>query len=248
MNEGLELLQRIIAQALQGFQLDAIGVSIGGPIEWRTGVVSPLHQPEWRQVPLKEILEKQWRCPVALDIDTNVAALAEYAADATQPNHLLYITWSTGIGQGLCLNGEIYRGGMENVHPEIGHQKLMPREGVVKCDCGANNCLSAFVCGSAIEQRYAKCATELTDEEWREVTRLFGIGIANAVLFYAPDLIALGGGVALGGKELLLKRLREQLKQEVKIISLPRLRFSLLGEEAPLLGAVILAQQAIGNQ
>ena len=101
------------------------------------------------------------------------------------------------------------------------------------------------MCGSAIEKRYAKRAGELNDKEWQEVTYLLGIGITNATLFYAPDSIALGGSVALGGGELLLKRIREQLKKEIKIISIPRLRFSLLGSQAPLLGAVVLARKGI---
>ena len=110
-------------QLLGNTRLVSLGVSIGGPIEWRQGIVSPLHQPEWRRVPLKKILTERWQCPVSLDIDTNVAVLAEYSADAMRPTRLLYITLSTGIGQGLSLDGEIYRGGMKDTHPEIGHQK-----------------------------------------------------------------------------------------------------------------------------
>lgn len=242
---GLELLHRMVAELLGSASPQAIGAAIGGPLEWPEGIVSPLHQPEWRQLPLKRIMEEKWQCPFEVDVDTNVAALAEYEADKTRPTRLLYMTVSTGIGQGLCLDGELYRGGLHHTHPEIGHQKIMIAAKPVPCDCGAFNCLSALVCGSGIEQLYGKKAEQLNDREWEEVNSRLGLGLANATLFYAPDVIALGGGVVAGGGEKMLARLNEVVRSEVKIIPPPQIRLSLCGHDAPLLGALCLARRAV---
>lgn len=246
LEEGLELLNQMVAKLLGTKSPCAIGAAIGGPLEWPEGIVSPLHQPQWRQLPLKKLMEEKWQCPFEVDVDTNVGALAEYEADSTQPARLLYMTISTGIGQGLCLDGELYRGGFNHTHPEIGHQKIIVGTEPVPCDCGAFNCLSAFVCGSGIEKLYGKKAEQLNDREWEEVTDRLGLGLANATLFYAPDVIALGGGVVMGGGEKMLARLNQIVRQEVKIIRPPPIRLSICGHDAPLLGAICLARRASG--
>src|SRR5215210_5874245 len=68
LREGLDMLHRMIAE-----------VAAGGPIAVEQGVVSPLHQPGWRDVPLKALMEQRWGCPFYVDVDTNVAAVGEYA-------------------------------------------------------------------------------------------------------------------------------------------------------------------------
>src|SRR5215212_2100339 len=77
LNDGLDQLHRMIAEVAEGAPIAAIGAAIGGPLDPVCGIVSPLHQPEWRDVPLKALMEQRWGCPFALDVDTNVAALGE---------------------------------------------------------------------------------------------------------------------------------------------------------------------------
>jgi glucokinase len=96
--EGLALLRRLTAEVQGSDTLTAIGAAVGGPLDWRTGVVSPLHQPEWRNVPLKAIFEQEFGCPFFVDVDTNAAALAEWRAGEEKAGRLLYLTLSTGMG------------------------------------------------------------------------------------------------------------------------------------------------------
>ena len=77
LDAGLDALNRMVAKVANGQQVTAMGAAIGGPLDWRRGIVSPLHQPEWRDVPLKEIMTQRWGCPFFVDVDTNVAALEE---------------------------------------------------------------------------------------------------------------------------------------------------------------------------
>src|SRR5205085_8927766 len=82
LDEGLELLNHMIAEVAAGESIAAIGAAIGGPLDAELGIVSPLHQPEWRAVPLKALIEQRWGCLFSVDVDTNVAAMGEYAFGA----------------------------------------------------------------------------------------------------------------------------------------------------------------------
>ena len=121
----------------------AFGAAVGGPLDWEHGIVSPLHQPGWWDVPLREIIAQEFGRPLVLDVDTNVAALAEYTLAPMKVSRLLYITLSTGMGGGYIEDGQIYRGHAGG-HPEVGHQAVpfrcrYPKR--VACACGAPDCL-----------------------------------------------------------------------------------------------------------
>src|SRR4051794_5528606 len=77
LDEGLSLLHHMIAEVAASDAIAAIGAAIGGPLDAENGIVSPLHQPEWRAVPLKMLMEQRWGCPFFVDVDTNVAAVGE---------------------------------------------------------------------------------------------------------------------------------------------------------------------------
>lgn len=246
LNEGLAALDGMIAQLAAGNEIAAIGAAAGGPLNWRTGMVSPLHQPEWRDVPLKARMEARWGCPFYVDVDTNVAALAEYLAAGENIGGLLYITLSTGMGGGLIVGGQIFRGHGE-AHPEIAHQSVCYRCAAperIACACGAGDCLEALVSGNGIRRIYGKPAEQLDAREWDEVACNLGQGLRNAAALYCPGEIVLGGGVAIGGGEPLLTRAREVMAAGLRIVPTPALRLSRHGYESALMGALALARNA----
>src|SRR4051812_16935634 len=77
LDAGLTALHEMVSEVARGDEILAFGSAAGGPLDWERGIVSPLHQPEWRDVPLKAIFERQYGVPLAVDVDTNVAALGE---------------------------------------------------------------------------------------------------------------------------------------------------------------------------
>lgn len=240
--EGLSLLTSLTRAVSQGQTIKAIGASAGGPLDHTTGVVSPLHQPKWREVPLREIFEREFKAPFYVDVDTNTAALAEHRFGGHSVDRLLYITLSTGMGGGFVVDGELYRG-FGNSHPEIGHQTIpyrLPVNGPIECACGAVDCLEAVVCGTAIRKIYGKPATELTPHEWDEVAYNLGQGLRNAAMLYAPRVIVLGGGMALGGGERLLAGVRDVLARSMKIVPQPTVMLSTLGYDTALWGGLAL--------
>ncbi|MCD4671273.1 MAG: ROK family protein, partial [Anaerolineaceae bacterium] len=206
LQEGLDLLQRMVAEVADGEQIAGMGAAIGGPLNWQSGVVSPLHQPQWRGVPLKAMMEERWQCPFAVDVDTNVAALGEYHAGGEELDPLLYLTISTGIGGGFLTGGRLYRG-TGGAHPEVAHQSIPYRcanPAGLQCECGLPDCLEALVSGNGIRRIYGRPAEELNAAQWAEVAYNLGQGLRNLAVVLAPAVIVLGGGVAVGGGARLL--------------------------------------------
>jgi glucokinase len=247
LDVGLSLLGEMIERVVGGRAIAGLGAAIGGPLDWQSGIVSPLHQPEWRDVPLKAIMESRWGCPFFVDVDTNVAALGEYRADPERPGRFLYMTISTGVGGGFLLDGRIYRGAA-GAHPEVGHQSIPFRcahPERVSCECGLSDCLEGLVSGNGIRRVYGKPAEELGEAEWAEVVYNVGQGLRNVAAFYAPDVIVLSGGVALGKGEWLAGRAGEVMARHLKIVPAPTVRLGRLGPDAPLLGALALAREGL---
>jgi len=245
LDGGLSLLDEMIAAVSDGAPIAGMGAAAGGPLNWATGVISPLHQPEWRDVPLKEIMEAKYHCPFSVDVDTNVAALAEYHHAEEKVSKLLYLTLSTGMGGGLVVDGQIYRG-MNGEHPEVGHQSIPYRastQRIVVCACGSNGCLEAFVSGSGIRRLYGKRPEELIDCEWEEVAWNLGQGLRNLAAIYLPDVIVVGGGITFGAGDKLLPAAIEIMRDHLKIVPHPKVYATALGEHNVLKGAILLALQ-----
>ncbi|MGB8981614.1 MAG: ROK family protein [Anaerolineales bacterium] len=243
LEEDLANLNRMIAEVTANDQIKGMGAAIGGPLDWERGIVSPLHQPAWRNIPLKEIMESKWGCPFRVDVDTNVAAVGEYHWGGVAAPRFLYLTLSTGMGGGLLVDGKIYRG-QDGAHPEVGHQSIPFRcanPAAVQCECGAPDCLEALVSGNGIRRIYGKPAEELNVAEWEEVAYNLGQGLRNMAALYAPDLIRLGGGVAVGGGERFIEAARQVMGEHLKLVPPPRVELSRLGYDTALRGAIAMA-------
>jgi len=241
--DDIELLHQMIAEVAGESEIRGMGAAVGGPLDWETGIVSPLHQPTWIDVPLKQIMESRWNCPFYVDVDTNVAALGEYYYSKERISRLLYITLSTGMGGGFLIDGQIYRG-KQGAHPEIGHQSIPFRSmnpAGVRCECGAPDCLEGLISGNAIRRIYGKPAENLSPEEWDEVAYNLGHGLRNLAAIYAPDAIRLGGGVAVGGGKKFIERAVEVMKEHLNLVPAPDVDLSCLGYDTALYGAVSIA-------
>jgi glucokinase len=243
LEAGLDALHRMIAAVTHGQPVTAIGAAVGGPLDWERGVVSPLHQPQWREVALRAIMEARWSCPLYVDVDTNVAALGEYHFGGERAPRLLYLTLSTGMGGGFLIDGRVYRG-MDGGHPEAAHQAVNFRcrnPGAVACECGAPDCLEALVSGNAIRRIYGKPAEALDKDEWDEVAYNLGQGLRNLAALYLPDVVILGGGVAVGGGARLLAPAVATMERHLHIVAPPAVRLSRLGYETALMGTIAIA-------
>jgi len=96
--------------------------------------------------PVRDMLRERLRCPVYVDNDGNVAALAEHQLGAGRGHdHMIYATLSTGIGGGLIINGQLYRG-MHGMAGEIGHMFISDSTGF-PCGCGVTGCVQSISSG-----------------------------------------------------------------------------------------------------
>ncbi|MCB0153863.1 MAG: ROK family protein [Anaerolineae bacterium] len=205
------MLHETAAQA--GGELQGIGIGCTGRHQVLSGRLGDVEAflPGWAGMPLAEQLAGQFGVSVALENDADAAALAEAGWGAGQGlARFIYVTVSTGIGGGLVFDGRLYRG-VGGAHPEIGHHVIDPTG--PRCFCGAHGCWESLASGSAMARRWRAEQPGLAQWDARQICEAagrgdpaaldaldqegytLGVGLANLITLFAPDMIALGGGV-----------------------------------------------------
>ena len=211
------------AWGIEPSEAAALGVSCGGPLDKKTGTVhAPPNLPAWDAVPLRSLLQGEFRLPVTLENDANATALAEHRWGAgVGCSDMAFLTMGTGIGAGLILDGRLYRG-RHDLAGEIGHATVWP-DGPL-CLCGRRGCLEALASGTSIgrmgRERFGEegltahdvCArARLGDPVARSVIAdaalYMGIGLANLLQTLNLERIILGT-LAVHAADLLLEPIR----------------------------------------
>ena len=120
-----ETLEKIIESVEALMPCEKIGISCGGPLDERCGVImSPPNLPGWDDVHIKELLEDRFSVPVKLCNDANACALAEWKFGAGKGSeNMIFMTFGTGLGAGLIINGRLYSG-TNGMAGEAGHVRL----------------------------------------------------------------------------------------------------------------------------
>lgn len=211
-----------------GAEYQGIGIACPGPLDPFTGIIGDVGTlPGWQGGNLVAELEQAFGVPVAVENDADAAALAEASwGTAKGLRCVIYITVSTGIGGGIVLSGDLYRG-VDGGHPELGHQ-VIDSSGPL-CYCKARGCWESLASGPAMVawvQERRQAVRELTaadicelaqggdDLACRAVERegyYLGLGLANLVTLFCPDLIVLGGGM-MKSHHLFLGRALEVIR------------------------------------
>lgn len=208
-----------------GQRVFGLGLGMAGVIDRREGICrfSPFLQ--WRDVPLRHLLEQRINLPVVIENDVNTFTMAEHWFGAgVGINDFLAITLGRGIGMGMILNGQLYRGGCGG-GGEFGHVTVVP-DGP-RCDCGKRGCLEALISDPAILRRMevafhramsmdeAVALGEQGDSVAQSIFvaagRTLGLAIADLVNIFNPPLLIVGGeGTRAFG--LMREPLREALQ------------------------------------
>jgi glucokinase len=250
------LLRTTAAQA--GTTLAAIGIGCTGPVFPLTGTIGDVpFLPGWEGFRLADELATRFGVPAAMENDADAVALAEARWGAGRGvGAFIYVTVSTGIGAGMVFDGKLYRG-VDGAHPEIGHH-VIDASGPL-CYCGARGCWESLASGPAlaewfeatypgalapgpVDTRQICDAAEAGDPRAQAaVDRLghtIGLGLANLVTLFVPDVIALGGGV-MQSRHLFWDRLHDTIRATCGLVPHERVRVvpAALGAEAPLVGA-----------
>jgi glucokinase len=259
--EGFALSMRrikgmLVDAALQaGAQLDGIGIACPGPLDPFTGLIGDVGTlPRWQGGNLVTELEPEFGVRVAVENDADAAALAEASQAAAKCSRcFIYITVSTGIGGGIILSGDLYRG-VDGTHPELGHQ-VIDASGPM-CYCKGRGCWESLASGPAMvswvreqEPRVGDltaaeiCARAQQGDQlaWRAVEReghYLGLGLANLITLFCPDRIALGGGV-MKSSHLFLDRALQVIREICTQVPAAKTQITLasLGSDTGLVGA-----------
>jgi glucokinase len=139
-------------------KIKRIGISCGGPMDSKKGMIySPPNLPGWDNVPITEIFSKKYGVPAAVQNDANACALAEWMMGAGKgTQNMIFLTFGTGMGAGLVLNGQLYAG-TNDLGGEVGHIRLAP-DGPV--GFGKAGSFEGFCSGGGIAQLAKKIVTE----------------------------------------------------------------------------------------
>lgn len=237
-------LIELCREALAGRPCAGIGVAIGGPIDHLHRTVSPLHQPEWRNVPLWDLLAREFGVEPAIEVDTDAAAIAE--ATERSVSDLYYITWSTGVGGGYVREGRIHRSKGEggSTHPEFGHQIVASGNGGSVQGCGRAMCLESVIGGRAIQEKSGRPATDLPESEWTHLDQIMAIGIVNAWTITGCPLFVLGGSIGIARWESVCEEVI-RLQAECSLSESPEIQPSVYGATASFEGALRLAEASL---
>ncbi|MFF7068559.1 ROK family transcriptional regulator [Streptomyces pseudovenezuelae] len=166
-----------------------VGVALPGPLDHTRGV---LHRvtgfPEWDGFPLRDALARRLGVPVAVDKDTNAAALG--LAVAGERGSFAYLHLGTGLGAGLVIGGTVHRGARTGAG-EFGHQ-VVQLDGP-PCGCGDRGCVEAL------------CLAAVARGDLAEAARVLGIAAGNLVALLDIDLVLLGGRTVTGAPDPFLR-------------------------------------------
>jgi glucokinase len=277
--ELVELVVREVGEAREARpNATAVGLGIPATIDHDRGVaVSAVNLP-LEDLPIRDLVSERVGLPVFVDNDATVAALAEflYGAAKGKPN-IVMLTVGTGIGGGLILGGEVYRGAT-GAGAELGHTVIQADGPPCQGNCPNHGCVEALASGTALgregqaaaesapdsvlgrmlateETIDGKAVTEAAidgDETAIGVFELIGsrLGVACSSFanIFQPDAIVVGGGVIAAG-ELLLEPARRELRQRaLNPMNRTPILEATLGNDAGMIGAAAMARTELGRR
>lgn len=239
-----------VADSYNGY--DCIGISTAGQVDVATGIIAYANQniPEYTGTQVGRLFAERYAVPVAVENDVNAAALGEAKYGAGRDfTHFLCLTYGTGVGGGIIINGEVFHGA-DGVAGELGH--ILTHPGDRLCGCGQYGCYEQYASTTALvraatakdptvtngRQLFEKLDTlhEVVDEWVDEVS----LGLASLVHVFNPHGVVLGGGIM--NEPYILEQLNTMLYP--RLMSSYRrvqLRQAERGNHAGLLGAAWLS-------
>jgi len=273
----LESTSRALGQAhIAAADLVAIGLGAPGLSNPETGILftSP-NLPGWKDVHLRDIIEKELGKKAFLINDANAAAIGElFFGAARGTRNFIYVTVSTGIGGGIIVDGKIYTGSI-GMAGELGHM-VIDDEGP-QCNCGNRGCWETLASGTALARevrnrikegavtsilnyvdgdidkvnaeaihKAAQAGDRVASELITRIAYYLGVGLANLINIFNPEAIVIGGGLSNIG-DMLLKPAFEEAGRRAFKQAYQAVRFARaeLGGNSGVLGAAAFALEQI---
>jgi glucokinase len=266
--DGLARITQMLRETSQrvGGELRGIGIGSTGwvfPFTGEFGDVDFL--PSWKGCNPVRDLSREFGVSAALENDGDAAALGESAWGAARgKRRLIYVTVGTGIGGGIVLDGQLYRG-VDRAHPEVGHH-VIDASGP-ECTCGFRGCWEALATGPAMAAWYkseagarggadgmgakeifqlARDGNALARKAVERETYYLALGLANLIGLFVPEVIVLGGSLM---KSVRIEDLRKVIASGCRFVPWEKTELALasLGEDANLIGAARVWHHRYGS-
>jgi glucokinase len=269
----VDLLVREVSEARDARpDATAVGLGIPATIDHDTGVaVSAVNLP-LADLPIRDLVSERVGLPVFVDNDANVAALAEYLYGAAKgkPNTVM-ITVGTGIGGGLILGGEVYRGAT-GAGAELGHMVIQADGPPCQGNCPNHGCVESLASGTALGREGLAAGGSSPDSalgrllaagetiDGTAVTKAaidgdetaigvfdliggrLGVACSSFANIFQPDAIVVGGGVIAAGDLLLEPARRELRERALTPMNRTPILEATLGNDAGMIGAAAMAR------
>lgn len=272
-SELVELLVRELEEARSARAgVEAIGMGIPATIDHEKGVAVAAVNLPIEDLPIRDIVVERTGLPTFVDNDANVAALAEHLFGAARgAENAVMLTIGTGIGGGLILGGEIYRGST-GAGAELGHMAIQMDGPGCQGNCPNRGCVEAFASGTALgregraaaeskpdsalgkllaagEEVDGKAVTVAAQDGDETAIGVFdlvgsrlGVALASFANIFEPETIVIGGGVIAAGDLLLDPARRELEARALRPMNRTPVLAAELGEDAGMIGAAAMAR------
>ncbi len=271
--ELVELLVREVSEAQsQRPGIEAVGMGIPATIDHEKGLAVAAVNLPIENLPIRDLVVERTGLPTFVDNDANVAALAEHLFGAARgAENAVMLTIGTGIGGGLILGGEIYRGST-GAGAELGHVAIQLDGPACQGNCPGHGCVETLASGTAlgregravaesnpdsalgkllaggseIDGKVVTVAAQAGDETAISVFDLvgsrLGVALASFANIFEPEVIVIGGGVIAAGELLLAPARRELEARALRPMNRTPVVAAELGEDAGMIGAAAMAR------
>jgi len=246
--------------------ISAVGMGTPGSVDVRRGYLmgGTPNFVNWKDVDIRPALESVVHLPVFVDNDANLMAYGEFLFGAGKAKqNAVCVTLGTGIGGGIIIEGEIYRGSFF-AGAEIGHM-CIEYQGR-PCKCGGNGCWETYASATAMVQDYNLACPENPVSDTRQIFDRYhsgdetavkivqqvivylGAGLASLINIFNPEIIILGGGVSQAGEWFIKKISRAAFRRAMAVSRKHvEIRAAQLGNRAGMLGAAAFALKMVNS-
>jgi predicted NBD/HSP70 family sugar kinase len=267
----LEKISEAIARLSNsvGGQIEGVGISVPGLVDWGTGEVIFVPRFKWRNLDVSRLLSERTGLPVTVDNDANATALAELwfgRPEVQDVRDFIVVLIEGGVGTGIVFDGQVYRG-KRGAAGEFGHMTI-GTGAPVACASGSRECWEAFASERAALARYdnligksskasrdvsfkhlvdlALEGDEAAQTALEETAHYVGVGISNLIMGLSPEAVIVGGEMARAWP-VVVQRLRRSVEGSgiCGDLSAGMVMVSTLGDQPRLMGAFSLVLASI---
>ncbi len=274
LNNIINSIDSVIEQSkVTNEDINKIGIGSPGPLSVKKGVIYRTANLPWENVHIVDIIQEETGIPVKLENDANAAGLGEkWFGAGKDVSDLIYITVSTGVGGGFVINKKVYQG-YDGAAAEIGHMIIEPdgpqcgcgnygclesfssgtaiaREGREVLESDQKSLIKEMSdnnpdnVDALLVANAAKEGDKLAKDIYDQAGWYLGIGIANLINLFNPEMIVMGGGI-MKDKELIEETMQESLNERAIETSLEQVEICkvALGDETGVKGAIAVAME-----